>query len=67
MYLLDTNVCAYLMKGRYPALNEKVLTVPPDELSISAVTLFELEYGAAKANWGAQRMADLHLFLSAFQ
>ncbi len=67
MYLLDTNICAYLMRGRYPSLNTKILTVPPSELAISAVTLFELEYGAAKANWGTQRLEDMRLFLSAFQ
>ena len=67
MYLLDTNICAYLMRGGYPSLNTKILTVPPSELAISAVTLFELEYGAIKANWGSRRMEDLRLFLSAFQ
>ncbi|MBQ9685973.1 MAG: type II toxin-antitoxin system VapC family toxin [Lachnospiraceae bacterium] len=67
MYLLDTNICAYLMRGQYPALNQKILTIPLSELAISSVTLFELEYGAAKANWGEQRMEDMRLFLSAFQ
>jgi len=67
MYLLDTNICAYLMRGSYPSLNRKVLSIPPSELAISSVTLFELEYGAAKANWGSKRLEDLHFFLSAFQ
>lgn len=67
MYLLDTNICAYLMRGRYPSLSRKILSIPPSELAISAVTLFELEYGAAKANWGNQRLEDMRLFLSAFQ
>ena len=67
MYLLDTNICAYLMRGSYPSLNRKILTVSPSELSISSVTLFELEYGAAKANWGSKRIEKLRLFLSAFQ
>ena len=67
MYLLDTNICAFLMRGRYPSLNRKILTIPPSELAISSVTLFELEYGAAKANWGGKRLEDMHLFLSAFQ
>ena len=67
MYLLDTNICAYLMRGRYPSLSRKTLSIPPSELAISAVTLFELEYGAAKANWGNQRVEDMRLFLSAFQ
>lgn len=67
MYLLDTNICAYLMCGRYPSLSRKILSIPPSELAISAVTLFELEYGAARANWGNQRVEDMRLFLSAFQ
>ena len=67
MYLLNTNICAYLMRGSYPSLNRKILTVSPSELSISSVTLFELEYGAAKANWGSKRIEELRLFLSAFQ
>ena len=67
MYLLDTNICAYLMRGRYPSLNTKILTIPPSELAISSITLFELEFGAAKANWGPRRLEDMRLFLSAFQ
>lgn len=65
-YLLDTNICAYLLKGTFPALNEKILTVHPTQLAISAVTLYELEYGAAKACWGEERRQRLKLFLSAF-
>ena len=67
MYLLDTNICAYLMRGRYPSLNTKILTIPPSELAISSITLFELEFGAAKANWGPRRLEDMRLFLAAFQ
>ena len=67
MYLLDTNICAYLMRGTYPSLNRKILSIPPSELAISSVTLFELKYGAAKAGWGNKRLEDMHLFLSAFQ
>lgn len=67
MYLLGTNICAYLMKGRYPAPNRKIPTAPASKLAISFVTLFQLEYGAAKANWGIQRMDYMRLFLSAFQ
>ncbi len=67
MYLLDTNVCAYLMRGSYPSLNRKILSISLSELAISSVTLFELEYGAAKANWGSKRLEEMRFFLSAFQ
>lgn len=55
------------MKGRFPTLNRKILTVDPSEVAVSSVTLFELEYGATKANWGYQRRENMSLFLSAFQ
>jgi tRNA(fMet)-specific endonuclease VapC len=54
------------MKGRFPSLNRKILTLDPSEIAVSVVTLFELEYGATKANWGYQRREDMNLFLSAF-
>ena len=52
MYLLDTNICIYLMKNSYPLLTEKVLSCDPSGLAISSITVFELEYGAEKSNWG---------------
>ena len=52
MYLLDTNICIYAMNGRYPELNRKLLSVHPDDILISAITVGELEYGAAKSKWG---------------
>ncbi len=48
MYLLDTNIVIYLMKNKYPNLTNKILSLSNSELCISAITLLELEYGAAK-------------------
>ena len=67
MYLLDTNICAYLMKGSFPALSRKVLTVDPSQLAVSSVTVFDLYYGAAKGAWGERNMQRLRVFLSSFQ
>lgn len=66
MYLLDTNICVYALKGRYPALSEKLLRIHPSEMAVSSVTVGELEYGAAKSRWGDQTRSRLYLFLSAF-
>lgn len=66
MYLLDTNICIYLMKGTYPNLTEKVFAHPPTEFAISAVTAFELEYGAAKSNWGEKSRNNMKMFLAPF-
>lgn len=49
MYLLDTNICSYLMKRTFPVLIERVQRYAPGELKISVITAFELEYGAKKS------------------
>lgn len=45
-YLLDTNICIHLFKGRY-GLREKLLQAGLDNCYISEITLAELTYGAA--------------------
>lgn len=66
MYLLDTNICIYFMKNQYPSLTERLLAKDPSELTISTVTIFELEYGAAKSHWGEQTHQKMLLFLAPF-
>ena len=67
MYLLDTNICIYAIKGTYPKLNEKLLSIHPDLIKVSAVTVYELEYGAAKSKWGEKTRDVLYMFLSSFE
>lgn len=66
MYLLDTNICIYLMKNMYPQLSSRLLSCSPHDLLISTVTLFELEYGAAKSSWGERTRQKLAMFLAPF-
>ena len=66
MYLLDTNICIYIMKNRFPRLTEHLLSMDPEQVAISSITLFELEYGAAKSNWGTKTRENLYAFLSPF-
>jgi tRNA(fMet)-specific endonuclease VapC len=49
MYLLDTNICSYLMKRSFPVLVERVKRFAPGELKVSVITAFELEYGAQRS------------------
>ncbi len=63
MYLLDTNICIYGLKGTYPALNNKLLTIHPDEIAVSSITLAELEYGAEKSKWSVQNRQRMQSFL----
>ena len=45
MILLDTNVLIHFLKGWSPVV-EKVSAAPSQELAISSVTRYELEFGA---------------------
>ena len=66
MYLLDTNICIYIMKNKYQTLTQKVLSFNPSDLCISSITVFELEYGAAKSNWGERTKQSIKMFLAPF-
>jgi tRNA(fMet)-specific endonuclease VapC len=47
-YLLDTNIASYIIKGRHPAVRQRLIAVPMHEVAISAVTEGELRYGVAR-------------------
>ena len=66
MYLLDTNICIYLMKNKYPGLTEKIFSFDPSELMVSSVTVYELEYEAEKSRWAEETRQKLALFLAPF-
>ena len=65
-YLLDTNICVYAINNRHPKLTNKLLSILPDEIAISSITVGELEYGAAKSKWGDRTRQTMYAFLSNF-
>lgn len=66
MYLLDTNICIYAIKGKYPGIADKLLSIRPEEIKVSVVTVMELEYGAAKSKWGERSREAMRGFLASF-
>ena len=66
MYLLDTNICIYAINGKHPRLSRRLLTVHPNDIFISSVTVGELEYGAAKSRWGSHTRQIMYAFLANF-
>lgn len=66
MFLLDTNICIYLMKNTYPKLTERLFSYSPSQMAVSSITVFELEYGAAKSKWSEKTRLNLELFLAPF-
>ena len=65
-YLLDTNICIYLMKNTYPEMTRRFLSMDPSDFCISAITLYELGYGARKSRWGERNREKIMLFLAPF-
>ncbi len=48
-YLLDTNICIYLIKKRPAEVLNQFRLHALHDVAISTITLFELEYGAQKS------------------
>ena len=65
-YLLDTNICIYALKDKYPSLTQKLFRIHPDEIAVSSITVSELEYGATESMWKEQTRFRMHMFLSTF-
>ena len=65
-YLLDTNICVYIIKGKSPAAMRQVQSRQPGEIAISAITLAELEYGVLRSRDRDRNRAALSEFLFPF-
>lgn len=61
--LLDTCMCMFLIRGKYPAILEKFSRFEVGELAISSVTESELRHGAEKSADPAKNHRQLDLFL----
>jgi tRNA(fMet)-specific endonuclease VapC len=62
-YMLDTNICIYVMK-RYPqALREKFNSLA-EQLCISCITLGELHYGAEKSARRTDNLTAIEHFVA---
>lgn len=62
-YMLDTNLCIYIIKKNPPEIFEKFETIAVGEISISSVTLSELTYGVAKSSFSKKNSAALEEFV----
>ncbi len=48
LYMLDTNIASYAIKGDLPTVRKQLLSMPMSQVCISAVTKAELLYGVTK-------------------
>ena len=61
-YLLDTNICIYLIKGKFPSVRSRFKQCSKEDMGVSSVSIAELEYGVAKSGLDKQRR-KLDMFL----
>ena len=62
-YLLDTNICIYLIRKKHPKLLQKLTQFSIIDIGISSITVAELHYGVQKSSQPAQNQQALDQFL----
>jgi tRNA(fMet)-specific endonuclease VapC len=65
MFLLDTNICVYVIRQRPEAVYRRLSEAEGEIVALSLVTAFELEIGALRAQ-GRRYSKAVRLFLGEF-
>ncbi|WP_454064996.1 PIN domain-containing protein [Candidatus Nitrospira salsa] len=63
MYVIDTNTLIFFLKGR-ESVSQKLLSIPPKEIGIPSVVVYELEVGIAKSKASRKRLKQLEEMMS---
>lgn len=63
-YMLDTNICIYIIKHKPKSVIQRFLLHDSDEICISAITYAELMHGVEKSQAKEKNRLALALFLS---
>ena len=66
MYLLDTNICIYIIKKKPVDVLKTLKTKSKKDIYVSSITIAELEYGVAKSHFPEKNKIALIEFLSIF-
>ena len=62
-FLLDTNICIYIIKNNPPDIRKHFQSIMPGDVYISSVTVAELQYGVEKSNAKEKNASALEAFL----
>ena len=65
-FLLDTDICIYLINKRPPSVISRFKQYRPGDIGISVITVSELEYGIAKSVRQEENQQRLEAFLAPF-
>lgn len=66
MYLLDTNICIFLIKKKNATLLENLKKKLNKDLFVSSLTVAELEFGIQKSEFKEKNKVALIEFLTIF-
>ena len=64
MYMLDTNICIYIIKNRPEQVRDRLAALASGDVCISSVTLAELATGVERSRDVERNRTALHLFLA---
>ncbi len=62
-YMLDTNICIYIIRQKPARVLERFLALSPGDVGISVITVSELQHGVHKSNRPEQSAQALAQFL----
>jgi len=63
-YLIDTNICIYIMNQRPAKVIQRFKQFELGEIGISTITVSELQYGVAKSTYQEKNEVRLEQFLA---
>lgn len=66
-YLVDTNICIYIMNNRPPEIAEKLTKLAYGSLGMSVITLGELSAGAEKSKRRNDAISTIELLKNSIQ
>jgi len=64
LYMLDTNICIYLLKNNPPGIKETIERIEFGKLTISSIAVAELYFGVEKSKNPQRNFKNLNNFLA---
>lgn len=67
LYMLDTNACIGIINNKPITLRQKLLQIAVEDVAISQIVLYELEYGICRSQHQQRNRDNLNQFLKYIQ
>jgi len=65
-WLLDTDICSYVIRNKPPRFARRLFSKSPGEVSVSAITVYELTVGCEKSQARERLLKKVNAFLDPF-